>query len=270
MLGRQAFPDAINREVASRGRRFDVKRLSLLGLILIGLCGVLDTLWLSPQPKVMPSTADETVFLHPQATYQQAAAQLFASSIMNRNKLTVNVAGIDAALKQRFPELGVVSVSVPLFGHLPVVYIAPTDARLRLRTLSGKSYVVDDNGRAIVAVSSSDATAYSLPEVDDVSGTPVTIGQPIISSDTVTFIRTVAFQVTQQHLRVMKFTLPAGGSELDLYVNGQPYFVKFNLADDSALQQVGTYLAVLHRLTGEGKTPAQYIDVRLSGRAYYK
>ena len=269
ILGRQIFREVIQREAAVRTARFSLRRLGLFSATAIGLIACVSLLWLTPNPVVVPLTTDRTAFLHDPSIYQRAAAQLFASSFMNGNKVTVDAAGIGVALKRQFPELGVASVSLPLFGHRPVVYIAPTDIRLRLRVVTGKVYNIDGNGRAIGEVSGS-AQYLDLPLVEDQSGASVTIGRPVLSSDTVTFVRTVAFQVQQQHLVVSKFTLPSGESELDLYVSGQPYYVKFNLADASALQQVGSFLAVRHHLAGEGKAPTQYIDVRLTGRAYYK
>ena len=64
--------------------------------------------------------------------------------------------------------------------------------------------------------------------------------------------------------------MPAAENELDMYLTGQSYYVKFNLADSSPLQEVGTFLAVRQNLQQQGITPSQYIDVRVDGRAYYK
>jgi hypothetical protein len=75
----------------------------------------------------------------------------------------------------------------------------------------------------------------------------------------------------QQHLAVATFVLPAGSSELDVYLDGKPYYMKCNLAlSDTAREQVGTFLAVQHDLEEQGRRPGQYIDVRIAGRAYYK
>lgn len=271
ILGRQAFREVVSRDTSKQVTKLGLKRLGILAVLVLVCGGFLNTLWLSSKPQVVPLSPDNTAFLHSQSDYEQAASTLFASSIMNRTKVTINVSKLTSSLKQRFPELGTISVSLPIIGHQPIIYIAPTNGRLLLSSLSGKTYVLDDNGRVITTLGNKTmASAFGLPLVADQSGTPVTVGKPILSSDTVAFIRTVAYEVTQQHQQISRFTLPSGESELDLYLEQQSYFVKFNLEDGSALQQVGTYLAVRHHLEGEGKTPAQYIDVRLAGRAYYK
>ncbi len=65
-------------------------------------------------------------------------------------------------------------------------------------------------------------------------------------------------------------TLPVGTSELDVRLAGQPYSVKFNLESGTARQQAGTFLATESKLKSQNVTPAEYIDVRVDGRAYYK
>lgn len=267
VTGRQVFREETNQAAAARAVRLRLRRLSVAAVAIIGIAAAANILWLSPQPKVIPLGTNTSAFLHSTAAYQATATKLFAGSVLNRSKLTVNAGGISAGLKHAYPELGVVTVVLPLIGHQPVVYVGPTTAQLRLQTLSGTTYAVDSNGRVLGPANSGDA---SLAPVLDQSGTPVVAGQPVLSSDTVAFIQAVRFQMAQKHVSIARFTLPAGTSELDMYMNGTPYFVKFNLAGDTAVEQAGTFLAVRHRLTGEGKLPGAYIDVRVPGRAYYK
>jgi hypothetical protein len=71
-------------------------------------------------------------------------------------------------------------------------------------------------------------------------------------------------------MSVGSMILPAGTSELDVHLAGQPYFVKFNLNNNDPRQQAGTFLAAIANLQKNHITPAQYIDVRVDGRAYYQ
>ncbi len=63
--------------------------------------------------------------------------------------------------------------------------------------------------------------------------------------------------------------MPPAAYELDVYLSETPYYVKFNLEND-ALQQAGTFLAAKQRLDRDNIRPEKYVDVRVSGRAYYK
>lgn len=266
VIGRQVFRDVVNKENVARAARFGRRRFGLVVVLIVGVVAAANILWLSPDVKVVPADSHDT-FLRSLASYQQTADTLFGGSALNRTKFTADVSGIISGLKQQYPDLSTVNVALPLIGHRPVVYITPTTPQLLLTTTSGHSYVVDENGRALSEIQGSNP---SLTLVQDESGAAVDVGQLALPGDTVTFIRTVQYEVQQKGLRVAHFVLPAGKSELDLYTTGVAYYVKFNLADDTAQAQAGSFLVVRHYLLGKGKTPTAYIDVRIVGRAYYK
>ncbi|HVU59954.1 MAG TPA: hypothetical protein VHC98_03910 [Candidatus Saccharimonadales bacterium] len=269
VTGRQLFRDTHIAEKASRTASYWAKRFGLLAIIAALIVSVVNFLILTPDPSVRPLDPTNATFLHSTATYQQAAAKLLSGSVLNRNKLTVDLSGVAAALQHQFPELASVSVSLPLAGHRPIIYITPTKPVLELTTTTRNTYVIDANGRVLSMVTSG-STALALAQVEDQSGTPVTIGQLALPGSTVSFIQSVLYQLKQKQVGVARLVLPAGKSELDLYPSGQPYFVKFNLADATPVQQAGTFLAVRHALMEQGKTPTQYVDVRVGGRAYYQ
>jgi hypothetical protein len=106
--------------------------------------------------------------------------------------------------------------------------------------------------------------------VTDKSGFRVEPEKQALSSADVGFIRTVKAQLAARHVGISSMDLPAGTSELDVHINGDPYFVKFNLESGTARQQSGTFLATRAELKRRHSVPAQYIDVRVDGRAYYK
>lgn len=252
-------------------RRFTRRASLLIGGVII-IVVIASQLGLSTEPKIVVlSGVGGKVFLQSTATYNQAAAALFKKSFGNRNKLTVNAAGISSALKAQFPELSDASVAVPILGNQPVVYIQPSDPSFVLATRSG-SFVLDSTGRALVAAGNVPQLAtLHLPTVTDESGLQPHIGDTALPGSNVSFIQTVVAQLGAQHFSIQRIVLPPAASEVDAYIAGKPYFVKFNLQDQSgALQQAGTFVAVAQSLAARGKTPTQYIDVRIDGRAYYK
>jgi hypothetical protein len=269
-LGRQQPRDQDTRR-RERIIRYWRQRLGAL-VALIAIVGCLvDILVLSSSPRVIPLTEGSgTSFLQPTATYQQAAGKLFASSIFNANKVTINTAGITADLQHQFPELSAVSVTLPLIGHRPIIYIAPTTPSLILKSHSG-TYVLDNNGKALLSADKvADLANLKLPTVTDDSDLVVKTDAVALPSSSVAFIRTVADQLAAKQVPIDSLTLAATAYELDVHPSGVGYFVKFNLHDDQALQQVGTFLAVKQRLDAQGITASSYIDVRIDGRAYYK
>jgi cell division septal protein FtsQ len=248
------------------------------GVLVLAFCAY--QMQLSTNPRVVSlMSASDAPFLQDSAVYQAAAHKLFNASAANHNKLTVNATAIASSLRRQFPELQAVSVSLPVFGNQPTVYVRPAKPALLLAASNG-SYVVDENGRALAeATASTNLSGLKIPSVTDQSNLQVKLGQQVLPRTAADFIGLVASQFAKQHLEVQSMTLPAAAGELDVYITGKPYFVKFNLqpgrsgqqgSDDSAAVQVGTFLALIKKLEKQGTVPGQYVDVRLEGRAYYK
>jgi hypothetical protein len=171
---------------------------------------------------------------------------------------------------QQFPELSSVSVTLPLFSKRPIVYIQTTQPALTLAARDG-SFIIGANGKALLRADQLPSTnKLSIPQVNDQSGLEVKVNQQALSSVDVSFIQTVVGQLAARHFTVASMVLPAGASELDVKLDGQPYTVKFNLESGDARQQAGTFLATQSKLASQHITPAEYIDVRVDGRAYYK
>ncbi len=233
---------------------------------------IISQLLLSANPKVVVlSSANSKVFLQSTSTYQRAATKLFTAHISNRNKLTVNVAAISSDMKNQFPELSDVSVALPFIGSRPTVYIQPAEPAFVLHTANGKFFVLDGSGRAEVAASNAQITALNIPTITDESGLQVGVGGIALPGTDVAFIQTVVSQLSAQHVSIRKIVLPPVASELDVYIAGKPYFVKFDMHNqNTALQQAGTFIATADQLAAQGTTPSRYVDVRIEGRAYYK
>lgn len=274
-LGREAVQNKPPiRRVPTKLQRLR-KRSGLLFLIVLGLILVIFEMQLSAVPKVVALThASDAPFLRDTEVYQQAAAKLFQSSPANRNKLTVNAAAIATKLEGQFPELKDVSVALPLFGHQPVVYVQPADPALILSTQGSGTFVVDEYGRAAIkATPTTRLSSFNVPTVSDQSGLTIELGKQALAHNTTLFISEIIKQLRAHHVTPKAITLPPSSSELDVYVEGANYFIKFNLQDDQASAadvQVGSYLALQQHLGKVHATPREYVDVRLEGRAYYK
>lgn len=271
-VGRSTQQEAVPLRRHGRWQAFR-HRIPLLISSIIIVVTIVSQLGLSADPKVVvvSSGAGDKLFLHSVTTYQQEAANLFAKSFGNRNKLTVNATGISEALKAQFPELSDVSVALPVLGNQPIVYIQPFEPSFILEASNGK-FVLDSTGRALADANSlPQLTSSHLPSIIDESGLQPRLGSVVLPSNNVAFMRTVITQLSAKGFGIQRIVLPAAASEVDVYVSGQPYFVKFDMQDQNgALQQVGTFVAVAQDLGSKGTTPTQYVDVRIDGRAYYK
>ncbi len=251
--------------------RFLLQRFGLVVLLIALVFSVSNALSLSSSARVVMLKGDSSSpFLHDRNTYQQAASGLLASSVWNRNKLTVNTGAVSRGLLSRFPELSNVSVTLPLLNNRPTVYVETAQEALILSSGNG-SFVIGTDGNALLnADNLSPASRRKLPKVTDKSGLKVKLNRQVLSSADVAFILTVRSQLLAGHVGVTAMDLPAAKSEMDVHISGKPYFVKFNLESGTARQQAGTFLATKAELEHRHAEPSQYIDVRVDGRAYYK
>jgi hypothetical protein len=157
-------------------------------------------------------------------------------------------------------------------SNRPLIHVQPARPALVLAAANG-SYILNKDGRVL-------AMKENLPPNNKLSGVPfvtdqsslrVKLNQQALTGDDIKFIRTIIAQLSAKGIKYDSLVLPAGSRQLDVKITGKPYFVKFNLQDVSKVQeQAGTYLATEKELAKRGITPAQYIDVRLEGRAYYR
>ena len=261
-------------ETAAKARaasRYWQQRFGFGILLIVGLVCLIYISTLSTQPRVV---LDETVLskavLQDNSVYENAAADLLKSSILNRNKITLSTNELSSRLAARFPELASVRTSLPVLTHRVVLYGTSAEPVIILASPSG-SYALDVSGVALLTGAQlSSLSSLNLPLVTDESNLPVKIRHQALTSSNVSFILTVLAQLHAKKLPVSSVSLPAGASELDVHLEGQPYFVKFNLQSNSSRQQVGTFMAVYKRLQEQSITPGQYVDVRVDGRAYYK
>jgi hypothetical protein len=249
-----------------------IQRFGLLVLLVVAVFCLISSASLSPHAKIvaLPGAAGSAL-LQSTATYQAAADKFLAGSIFNRTKITANTTQLTTQMEKQFPELRSVTVTLPLLAHRPVVYLEPVQPVLIMSTTNG-SFVIDSTGKALLPSTSLVAAQRdALPAVIDQSGLKIEANTQVLPSGTVTFVQEVLAQLKARQFTAASLTLPAASQELDVKLVDQPFIIKFNLADAAhARSQAGTFLATFTRLQGQGIQPANYIDVRLVGRAYYK
>jgi len=246
-----------------------LKRLPTLGALLFIVLLTAFCLRLDDTIKVVTLGEDKShIFLRDRSVYETAAQKAFGS-VLNRNKLTVNTQKVSADLQKQFPELKVVSVSLPVFGSQPIVYIQPTAPQLIMVSSRGM-FLLDSNGRALIAGNQvAKLNEMTTPVVTDQTNLPIKTGEIALPRSTVQFIGEVYGQLKTKGIRVTSMTLPPGTNELHVRLEGLGYYTKYNL-HGNAREEVGTFLAVKARLDSEHLTPREYVDVRVENKAYLK
>jgi cell division septal protein FtsQ len=244
-----------------RGRKLAFGALDIL-IISAVLAGLIYSLIVKPAPRLEVNDLS----YHGQSTYQTALVREL-KSIKNRNKMTLDERGIEASLKKQFPEIADVSVRLPLLGQTPTVKLAVAAPTFFL-TSQGKVYILDSLG---VAVSESKdlPKVKSLPTIDDQSGFEVNKGTQALSGSAVSFINSILAQSKRSKVPIKSLTLPPAAQELHVRTDDKSYFVKFYLGGD-ARQQIGQFLSARQQFSRSKIEPAQYLDVRVAGKIFYK
>lgn len=255
----------------SRPRRLFhwTKRLPVIGSLLIIVLIAVWSLQLGNNPKVMVvGPSGSQVFLRDRKAYQEAARAAFMS-LLNSNKLTVNAQDVVSELRRQFPELKAVSISLPVIGSQPVVYIQPATPKLLL-VGKGGMYVLDGGGRALISGNQvPDLDALHIPIVNDQSGITIRLGRVALPSSTVAFISEVTGQLQAKGITISSLTLPAGVPELQVRIGGAGYFIRYNLHGNPR-EEAGAYLAAKQYLESTHATANEYVDVRVDNKVYYK
>jgi hypothetical protein len=250
-------------------RNFNWKHLPSYLAIMLIIISLIYVSTLSSNPRILPHGDDQLIVLQPTETYRRAASELLDDSVFNYSKLLIRTKDLERKLGDQFPELKGVSITIPLVSRRPIIAIESTDPALVIITPTS-NYIIDNEGRAILKTNNLDKFAsLKLPRITDESGLEPTLGKTSMPSATTDFIREIMHQLTAKHLEIESLTLPKIANELHVRAKGEGYVVKFNILGDPRTQ-AGTYLAINDRLAHDNIKPAEYIDVRVEEKVYYK
>lgn len=214
-------------------------------------------------------TGNTLALPHDKAYYQQTIKNIFAASVFNKNKLTINTNRLAQNIKERFPEVKTAVITVPLIGHSPMVSLEMLTPALILRDASDGEYAVDGQGRAFASINKANNPYANIATVEDQSGIGIEVGKQVIAKETVVFINKVVYQLQAAHINIKSLSLPPRVDELNILLTDQPYTIKMATSGDPLLQ-AGTYLAVRKELSSHNTVPKYYVDVRAEERAFYK
>lgn len=259
-------PTSMEKPKSSPRTRSFFAGLSFWLMLAVAIICAVKVLALSSNPKiiVVDSNLASVSYIQTTSVYTAASQKLLESSVTNRSKLTVDTRGISQKIKDEFPELTAVSMSIPLISNRPVIYIQPATPSIVLQSVEG-NYVLNSMGDVLAKTNS---LPEGVPLLVDQSGLTPRPGKQVVPSGTISFAQAIEYQFSAAHLTISTFVLPQGSPyELDVRLESRPYAIRFNL-ESSAMTQSGAAIAAIQQI---GNTvPADYIDVRVPGRVYYK
>lgn len=257
----QASPFERKIKKPSKLGKYIARALDVLLVIALGI-GLIYSLIVSPSAKLQVS---DTTY-HSLDNYRDSAKH-YLKALKNRNKISFDEASIIKSFKQDYPEIDSVAIELPVFGEKPVIHLGIAAPSFLLKS-GAQIYLIDSNGKAI-GYSKNFNVSRNLPTLIDNSNYPINIGKAVVSTSDVAFIKSLLAETNKAGVKLDSLTLPSAPAELDVKPASRPYIVKFYLPGDARLQ-IGQFLAAMHEFDKTGKQPSQYLDVRVSGKIFYK
>jgi hypothetical protein len=252
------FESAVSKPKSGRNwrRAMDIFIIALL------IAGLVEILLVSNHPKVIVND----VTYHSAQEYQQFLTK-HLGGLTNSNKISFDENGLVASLRTNYPEIKAASVELPVFSRRPVFRLEVATPALFLKS-QDTSYLVNSNGVAVGLKSKYKSNLSSLPEIVDQSGFEVQPGKQVLSSGDVLFIQAVAKEMKVYNIPLKTLAIPNLVQQLNVYTTDAGYYTKFFTGGDPALQSA-QMIAARQQFAG-GSGPSQYLDVRVSGKVFYK
>ena len=186
------------------------------------------------------------------------------SSLVGKNWLFLDAGSLKGRLQKTFTGQEAIVVE----KQFPNKLIVKTDeqkAAIVWKTGS-KKYIASINGRVMSELLGENTTGLST--ITDGSSLPVDIGNKILSRDFVSFAIKVGDYIKAKSLGPEQIYITETTKELLVKTNSG-YEIRFN-TEEAPESQLRSLQATLDLLASQNKKAAQYIDLRVPGRAFYK
>lgn len=241
------------------------RRVALIFAIIIGVIVFLGLLISQLTASVTIATTDTSLIRSvDDKRYAAAINDYLAIHPVERLRFALNDRALTEYVASKWPEVASVQ-------QAPLSTVTVTTFRLTFRhpiagwQINGQQYYVDANGVAF------ENNYFNAPTVQivDQSGVAPNSASEVTSIRFLSFVGRVVAQAASRGYTVNKATLPVGTTrELDIQMNGVGPYVKLSI-DRGAAVQVEDMDNALKYFASHGIGP-RYVDVRVSGRAYYQ
>lgn len=234
--------------------------ISIILMVLVGYLGSLSKVpHISIKGTQYRSTAD----------YQKKVEQAFGSDIRNRVKPLLQTVALENAIAEVIPEAKLVNVKSNFLGHRPEVTLI-TDEPLAILSQPGSvDYILSTRGRVLLSVTETTIATLELPLIQNLTGLQGKAGEQFMRPDETTSLIRLLSQYAVDRSKPL-FTLTTTPHEILAKETGRGTYSVRYLLSDTVTSQYGSLRATEKKLAEISQTPAEYIDVRLVDKAYYK
>lgn len=248
-------------------RQYFLRRLASVALIIFGLYGLY-----AHRVSSFEITFASQLQKKPEGKAYIASAQQFVSqSFGNQFSISLNRAELANYLMQQHTEINNVQIITAPFDATPqiiinlrkpvVIWQTKQDPTPFYVDASGTSFAFDGWG------------AKGLVPINDESGATANLGGPVASSRQISFLGQFVGHIAQtsgNKLVINKIVFPPSSTkEVNVYVKDKPYFAKVYL-ERSPRAQAEAVVKGVKEFEARGVAPAEYMDVRVPEKIFYK
>lgn len=198
------------------------------------------------------------------SSYAQAINDYFTSQPLERLRLFTNMEHLNEYVAAKTPEVAHVSMDGS-DGYGKTLFTLTLRKPIVSWNINNHIQYVDDTGVSFAR----NYFATPAVQVIDKSGVQVQAGQAITSNRFLAFVGRSVGLAKQQGFTVTQVIIPEGTTrQIELQLQGISYPVKFSI-DRGVGEQIEDMARAVHWLQSHGQNP-QYLDVRVSGEAFYR
>lgn len=251
-------PRAQVHELAAK-RRHIGSLLFIVVVVSAGLYGLI-----SQFSATVEIRANEGVSLASTASYEEAVREYFQQHPAQRLRFLLDSAALDAFVQTKAPEVAKVELRGSAGFGASAFQISFREPIVGWK-IDGREQFVDATGAAF------EKNYFTVPDVKvvDKSGVPIETGRAVASNRFLGFLGLTVGLAKTYGYKVQEVILPRDTThQIELWLEGVPYPVKLSV-DRPAGEQTEDMVRAVKWLHANGKKP-KYVDVRVSGKAFYK
>ncbi|HET8883990.1 MAG TPA: hypothetical protein VFM68_00790 [Candidatus Saccharimonadales bacterium] len=198
------------------------------------------------------------------SSYEEAIEAYLARQPIERLRFMLHTDALNEYLQTATPEVASVRIEGSA-GFGKSLFVVEMRQPIAGWSIRGTQQYVDTSGTSFAR------NYFSTPPVKiiDNSGIQVQAGQAVASNQFLGFVGRVVGLTNAQRHTVARVVIPQGTTrQIELYVKDVSYPIKLSV-DRPAGEQVEDMTRAMKWLKDNGRSP-EYLDVRVSGRAFYR
>ncbi|MCA9309436.1 hypothetical protein KC973_03595 [Candidatus Saccharibacteria bacterium] len=263
---KQSVAQRQNDQRRARARQMRLRR----GIVAIALVVAMTVVYGLSIRSVRVQAAVSTTHLRQE--YKQRIESYIASKVALRQSWLVDDAQLLEYIQEEYPEVKVVSTEArSLVGGALDATIRFREPKYIWRAANGTKFI-DKDGVLFSVNAFTNVDVGSLPVVEDQSPAGSEDGSAVISSkvgEYIAYIYTDVPRLFGPSAQVISVTLPPRARAINAKVSTVPYAIKLS-TERGIEQQVAELNELVAYFKDAGIQPAEYVDVRIENKAFYK